>query len=306
MSVPIRETPTAISYRGRFAPSPTGPLHFGSLVTALGSYLEARHQQGQWLVRMEDLDPPREEPGAADAILRALETYQLHWDGPVLYQSTRQAAYEAALTQLAKGHYSFACGCSRKEIAASGATVYPGTCREGLPPGKQARAVRVRVPDQIQTFHDILQGSLRTDLLREVGDFVVRRADGLYAYHLAVVVDDAAQGISHIVRGSDLLDATPPQRYLQQCLGYSHPEYCHLPVAVNQQGQKLSKQTFAAPLDERNPGHTLVRALTFLGHPPPDELRGADPGLLLRWAEAQWDLEKVPHCAAICSEPDDN
>lgn len=290
-------------YRGRFAPSPTGPLHFGSLVTALGSYLQARSQQGEWLLRMEDIDPPREQPGAADAILRALEAYQLHWDGAVLFQRTRHAAYEAALMQLAENDHSFACACSRKTIAASGAgQIYPGTCRNGLPAGAAPRAIRVRVPDKQETFADALQGKMESNLQTEMGDFVVRRADGFYAYHLAVVVDDAEQGITEIVRGTDLLNSTPPQRFLQQCLGYPHPRYSHLPIAVNPQGQKLSKQTFAEPIDTQNPGPTLSKALRFLGHPPEAELENAGPELLLEWATAHWDIQKVPHTAAICIE----
>lgn len=287
-------------YRGRFAPSPTGPLHFGSLVTALGSYLQARSQQGEWLLRMDDIDPPREQPGAADAILRGLEAYHLFWDGPVLYQSTRSEAYEAALTQLAQNHYSFPCCCSRKTIADSGSPVYPGTCRDGLPPGVAPRTVRIRVSSQQSTFTDTLQGTVESNVQTDVGDFVIHRADGLYAYHLAVVVDDAGQGITHIVRGTDLLSSTPPQRYLQDCLNYPHPHYSHLPIAVNAQGQKLSKQTFALAIDLQNPSPTLSKALTFLGHPPTTELEGADPAVLLAWATENWDIQNVPKIAAIC------
>jgi len=294
-------------YRGRFAPSPTGPLHFGSLVTALGSYLQARSQQGKWLVRMDNIDPPREQPGAADMILHALESYHLYWDGTVLFQSTRAEAYEYALAQLAENHHSFACGCSRKSIAASGnGQIYPGTCRDGLPPENSPRTVRVRVPNRIETFTDILQGQVTMNLQTDIGDFVVRRADGLYAYHLAVVVDDAEQGINHIVRGTDLLTSTPPQRYLQQCLGIPQPLYCHLPVVINQQGQKLSKQNHASAIDTKNPGPTLEKALRFLGHPPPAELMGASPALLLAWATKHWNVQNVSHTAAICIDTDIN
>lgn len=288
-------------YRGRFAPSPSGPLHFGSLVTALGSYLEARSQQGEWLVRMEDIDPPREQPGAADIILRALERYQLHWDGDVLYQSTCGEAYKAALAQLARNEQSFTCGCSRKDIASHGnGHIYPGTCRDGLPAGNTARTVRVRVPNRQESFNDILQGRVTSNLQTDISDFVVHRADGLYAYHLAVVVDDAKQGINNIVRGTDLLTSTPPQRYLQQCLGIPHPQYCHLPVVLNHRGQKLSKQNQALAIDIQNPGPTLEKALKFLGHPAPTDLHGADPALLLTWATEHWSLQHVPHTAAIC------
>ncbi|NOX92111.1 MAG: tRNA glutamyl-Q(34) synthetase GluQRS [Gammaproteobacteria bacterium] len=291
----------SVPYRGRFAPSPTGPLHFGSLVTALGSYLQARSQQGEWLLRMENIDPPREQAGAADAILRALDAYHLYWDGAVLYQSTRHEAYEAALMQLARNHDSFACGCSRKTIAARGGShVYPGTCRDGLSPGEVPRTIRVRVPNRCETFIDTLQGPVKSNLQTDTGDFVVRRADGLYAYHLTVVVDDAAQGITDIVRGTDLLGSTPPQRYLQQCFGYPHPQYSHLPLAVNQQGQKLSKQNCATAIDIRHPGLTLCKALRFLGHPAPAGLQGADPARLLAWATANWDIKNVPRTAVIC------
>ena len=306
-------------YRGRFAPSPTGPLHFGSLVTAVGSYLQARSQQGEWLVRMEDIDPPREQPGAAADILRALEAYHLHWDGEVLYQSGRSDAYLATLDQLQKQGDSFPCSCTRNSIAAartkasqgtasnendhsSGTNapgIYPGTCRNGLPEGTTERAIRLRVPENTDIFADALQGRIETDLQKRIGDFVVRRADGLFAYHLAVVVDDAEQQISEIVRGTDLLSSTPPQRYLQSCLSYPHPSYCHLPVVVNQQGQKLSKQTFAPAIDIHNPGPTLIKALNCLGLHPDAGLTGAPPNTLLSWATTQWDLQKLPHQATI-------
>lgn len=297
-------------YRGRFAPSPTGPLHFGSLITALGSYLQARSQHGEWLVRMEDIDPPREQAGAADAILRALETYQLHWDGAVLYQRERTDAYLAALDQLQKQGDSFPCSCTRSAIATANRNsrpnedsttplIYSGTCRKGLPSGTTARAIRLRVPKHTDIFADALQGRIETDLQKRVGDFVVRRADGLFAYHLAVVVDDAEQQISEIVRGTDLLSSTPPQRYLQTRLGYSHPAYCHLPIATNAQGQKLSKQTFASAIDVQNPGPTLFKALTFLGQQPDAKLANASPAEILNWAIKHWNFQKVPHQTAI-------
>lgn len=299
-------------YRGRFAPSPTGPLHFGSLVTAVGSYMQARSQHGEWLVRMEDIDPPREQPGAADAILRALEAYHLHWDGAVLYQSDRAEAYLVALDQLQNQGDSFPCSCTRTSIAntlanhqihtTEGQLVYPGTCRHGLPTGTTARAIRLRVPARTDTFSDALQGRIETDLQAQIGDFVVRRADGLFAYHLAVVVDDAKQQISEIVRGTDLLTSTPPQRYLQSCLGYPHPRYCHLPIVVNQQGQKLSKQTFAPAIDIDEPGPTLIKALNTLGLSPDVSLIGAPPATLLSWAITQWDLQKLPHQATIFTQ----
>jgi len=260
---------------GRFAPSPTGPLHFGSLVAALASWLDARRHGGQWLLRMEDLDPPREVPGAADAILRTLEAFGLDWDGPVLYQSTRQAAYGAALEQLRAAGLAYDCGCTRREVAEAGlpgldGPVYPGTCRNGLPPGRQPRAVRLRTQGGLIGFTDRMQGLIRQDVGREVGDFVIRRADGYYAYQLAVVVDDAFQGVTHVVRGADLLDSTPRQILLQRLLGLPSPEYLHHPLVLTPEGEKLSKQTHAPPVDDTDPIPALRSALEFLGERVPE------------------------------------
>jgi glutamyl-Q tRNA(Asp) synthetase len=262
-------------YSGRFAPSPTGPLHFGSLVAALASWLDARRHGGRWLVRIEDLDPPREVPGAANAILRALEAFALHWDGPVLYQSARHEAYQAVLEHLRREGHAYNCGCTRREIAASGGPgldgpVYPGTCRDGLPAGRRPRAVRLRTAPGTIEFPDRAQGRVRQDVAREVGDFVIRRADGLFAYQLAVVVDDAHQGITHVVRGADLLDSTPRQILLQRLLGLPTPAYLHHPLVMTPQGEKLSKQTHAPPVDDRDPVPALIRALGFLGERVPE------------------------------------
>ena len=259
---------------GRFAPSPSGPLHFGSLVAALASWLDARAAGGRWLVRIEDLDRPRVQPGAADDILRTLERLGLYWDGEVVFQSRRAAAYEAALSRLGD---TYLCGCSRREIAdsavslaADGAQVYPGTCRAGLAPGRAARSLRVRVQGSV-SFVDRAQGRLAQDLEREVGDFVLRRGDGQFAYQLAVVVDDAQQAISDVVRGADLLDSTPRQIYLQRLLGFPTPRYLHVPVAVDAAGDKLSKHAGARPIDQGD----LRRALRFLGQPASDTLAEA-------------------------------
>lgn len=287
-----------MTYVGRYAPSPTGPLHFGSLVAAVGSYLDARSQGGRWLLRMEDLDKPREMPGAADGILRTLEAFRFQWDGAVLYQSRRVDAYEAALDRLALDGAIFPCSCSRREIADSGlhgleGPIYPGTCRHGLPPGRRTRAWRLRVPDEGLSFEDGLQGTVRQNLARDVGDFIVRRADGAHAYQLAVVVDDAHQGITHVARGADLLLSTPRQLLLQQLLGLSAPVYLHLPVAVNRAGEKLSKQTHAAALDEQRPGPTLWQALSFLRQAPPEALRDASIEEIWTWARAHWQREPM-------------
>lgn len=296
-------------YRGRFAPSPTGPLHFGSLVTALGSFLQAKSQGGEWLVRIEDIDPPREVAGSADDILRTLEAFHLYWDGPVLYQSRRSDAYDAALEELASMGHSFPCACSRKSIADAllknaahqdqRPSIYPGTCREGLPHGARARALRVKVSPQTIVFDDLIQGKIETQLDREVGDFVIKRADGYHAYHLAVVIDDAHQGITEVVRGMDLIESTPHHLYLQQLLGYPSPRYAHLPIAVNEEGEKLSKQTHATPTDKRNPGPTLANALSFLGHQPDPTVISAGPEELLNWALENWNLDKIPDQPSI-------
>ena len=288
------------SVRGRFAPSPTGPLHFGSLVTALASFLEARRYGGEWLLRIEDVDVPRGTPGAADAILRALERHGLHWDGPVWYQSQRRDGHEAALERLSRAGLAYPCTCSRRELAAhstharDGSPIYPGHCRDGIRQPDRPAAIRLRVADTPLAFQDALRGPFKQDLEREVGDFVIRRADGLFAYQLAVVVDDAAQGITQIVRGGDLLDSTPRQIYLQTLLGLPTPTYAHLPVAVDRHGHKLGKQTGAAPLDLDRPGLALMAALRFLGQDPPLELSGEPPATILAWARAHWRLERVP------------
>lgn len=293
-----------IRYRGRFAPSPTGPLHFGSLTAAVGSCLEARRNGGEWRVRMEDLDRPREEPGAADTILRTLEAYGFEWDGPVLRQSARGEAYAAALARLQRGGFVFACACTRREISDStlgGAIepVYPGTCRNGIAPGRAAWAIRMRVDQAVIGFDDRVQGRVEQDLAREVGDFVVKRADGLFAYQLAVVVDDFEQGITDVVRGADLLASTPRQILLQRRLGYPAPQYAHLPVAVNPEGEKLSKQTRAAPLEVGEALVQLWRALNFLGQDPPPVLRGESLGALWTWARGNWRGERVPRRRSI-------
>ena len=289
-------------YRGRFAPSPTGPLHFGSLVAALGSCLEARSRGGRWLVRMEDLDPPREQSGAAELVLRTLEAFAFEWDGAVMRQSQRSQAYARAIAQLHARGALYACACTRKEIADSGLVVpvpdaervYPGTCRDGIPRCRIARTTRVRVRDEIITFEDAIQGSIRQNLAREVGDFVVMRADGLFAYQLAVVVDDAELGITDIVRGADLLASTGRQICLQRLLDVPTPRYAHLPAAVNAQGEKLSKQSLARPLDAQMAAPTLAAALAFLGQQPPPGLAQAALQEIWRWARANWALHKVP------------
>jgi glutamyl-Q tRNA(Asp) synthetase len=278
------------TYRGRFAPSPTGPLHFGSLLAAMASYADARAAGGKWLVRMEDVDTPRTVPGAAEAILAALTTYGFERDGSVVYQSARQYLYAEAFERLRAAGLIYPCGCSRKDTG--GEMVYPGTCREGLK-GRAARAWRVRVKGTVQ-FRDLLQGEYTEDLEERTGDFVLLRADGLWAYQLAVVVDDALQGITHVVRGADLLSSTPRQIYLQRLLGHPQPSYLHIPVAVDEAGDKLSKQTGAQALGCIRPADDLVRAAALLGHSPPDALARCTPAEFWRWLIVNWDATRIP------------
>lgn len=264
-----------MTYRGRFAPSPTGPLHAGSLVSALASFLDAGAHGGSWIVRIEDVDAPRTVAGAADEILATLAHFGMNSDAPPVWQSTRDAAYQAAFERLQTTGLVYPCGCTRREIADSlvqaherhATLAYPGTCRDGLH-GKPARAWRLRVPDGDAArirFIDRWQGPQTQDLATEVGDFALRRADGLWAYQLAVVVDDAEAGITHVVRGADLLDSTARQIYLQQCLGVPTPAYLHVPVVNSASGEKLSKQTGAAPLDRHAPLGALIEAARHLG-----------------------------------------
>ncbi len=285
-------------YRGRFAPSPTGPLHFGSLVAALGSYLDARHQGGVWLVRMEDLDREREVKGAADEILRTLERFGFEWDESVLYQSRRREAYEEAVEHLRRNGYAYPCACSRKQIAEQArigieGPIYPGTCRSGIAAGARARSMRLLTRDQAISLRDRVQGPISQNPGREVGDFVILRADGYHAYQLAVVLDDAWQSVNQVVRGADLLSSTPRQCYLQQLLDLPRPQYAHLPLAVDATGRKLSKQYRDAPVDPRHPLDALLQALDFLGQavPPEHPLDLAD---FWQWAIEQWRLERVP------------
>lgn len=288
----------SISYRGRFAPSPTGPLHLGSLTAALGSFLDAKRQAGSWLVRIEDLDTPRCVPGAADQILRTLAAFGLHSDEPVIYQSQRTPQYEQAFDQLRSAGHLYPCACTRREIADSALhrgeeLIYPGNCRAGLPASRQARSWRVCVNRAQASFTDRLQEYIAQDLEKDAGDFVLKRADGLFAYQLAVVVDDAAQGITDVVRGADLLNSTARQIYLQRLLGLPTPAYMHLPVVVNEQGEKLSKQTLARAVDAGKPAETLIEALQLLRQQPPAELIAATVEDILAWATMNWKLETL-------------
>jgi glutamyl-Q tRNA(Asp) synthetase len=303
-------------YRGRFAPSPTGPLHFGSLVAALASYLEAKTHHGAWLLRIEDLDMQRNQTGAADCILKTLEELGFEWDETVVFQSSRQHLYASTLSELQQRGLIYPCGCSRKEISDSAmqgveGVIYPGTCRNGLPPNKYARAWRIRVENRDISFEDAIQGHFTQNLTNEIGDFVLKRADGFFAYQLAVVVDDAEQKITHVVRGSDLLASTPRQIYLQRALNLPELHYAHIPVALNHHGEKLSKQTHAAPIDVNRSSECLWQALAFLRQSPPDHLRHASLTDIWHWAKENWQLKHIietrpsigQDSSAICPHP---
>lgn len=292
------------AYIGRFAPSPTGPLHFGSLVSALASYLHAHAHQGRWLVRMEDLDPPREQPGAADAILRCLEAHQLHWDGPVLYQSQRLAAYEEVLEALRAEDLLYACNCTRQDLQAIGG-IYNGRCRNRRVDTTKPHAWRLKLYDlppvyaalnDVVGFTDLIQGEQQQNLRLNAGDQILKRKDALFAYQLAVVADDIAQQVTHIIRGQDLLEVTARQIFLFQLLGAQPPVFGHVPLVLNDYGQKLSKQNLAPPLEDAQAGNNLWHALEFLGQNPPPTLKNASATEVLLWSKAHWDMNRLqPH-----------
>ena len=284
---------------GRFAPSPTGPLHFGSLVAAVASYCDARSRSGQWLLRIEDVDQTRHVAGASEEIIHTLQRYGFVWDGDIVYQSQRGAHYQTALEHLHQRSLAYPCTCSRKEIADSSTllgiegAIYPGTCLQHATKPGAAAAWRIKTDAQTIRFADQIQGQQQHQMASDIGDFVVKRADGLFSYQLAVVVDDALQGVTHVVRGADLLNSTTRQIYLQQLLGYPTPVYAHIPLVLNADGQKLSKQTLATALPGDNVVATLVAALTFLQQTLPDNALSLPLANLWQWAIAHWQLPKV-------------
>lgn len=307
-AAPTPRIPTNL-YRGRFAPSPTGPLHFGSLIAALGSYLCARKAHGEWHVRIDDLDRPRVVPGVADDILRTLEQFGFEWSGPVVYQSQREDAYAAALEELRRGGHLFECSCSRRELLALARDPsvaveteelrYPGLCRQQPLAPDRPTATRFRVSDGLVTFNDRLQGTIATNVQYESGDFVVRRRDGLFAYQLACVVDDHAQGFTHVVRGVDLLGSTARQVLLQRALRYTLPAYAHLPLITDAEGRKLSKSS-AAPAIEGSQASTLLwQALTSLHQQPPRALEKAELQEIWTWALEHWRTEALLGLRAV-------
>ncbi|MCZ6911857.1 MAG: tRNA glutamyl-Q(34) synthetase GluQRS [Proteobacteria bacterium] len=277
-------------YVGRFAPSPTGPMHFGSLLAAVASYLQAKSCGGKWLLRVEDIDPPREQPGADKSILEALEDYGFEWDGPVAYQSRFLDRHEALLQQLLNEGHAYPCSCSRRDLADARrgplGTIYPGRCRNGA--RSTDVAIRVRTDDKVIRFTDALQGDQSMRLESESGDFIIRRRDGLIAYQLAVVADDHDQGITEVVRGIDLLGSTPRHLHLQHLLGFTSPDYAHIPVAENAEGQKLSKLTGATEIDRTEVRGTLARALDALGQRPDKDIAASSLDSIWEWAIENW------------------
>ena len=284
------------AYIGRFAPTPSGPLHFGSIIAALGSYLQARTHHGDWLVRIEDIDQPRAKPGADKKILEQLERLGMYWDDQVVYQSSRTTLYQSALEKLDSENLVFPCSCTRKDVLNK---PYPGTCRKTTSNNKTNPSYRLITNNKLIKIKDKLQGVYSQRLETDVGDFIIKRADGLFAYHLAVVVDDAEQGVTEIVRGNDLLDSTPCQIYLQQLLGLSTPDYLHLPLAVDNTGNKLSKARDAEVANTNDPVITLLQALDFLGQMPPAQLSNSSVEDVMKWATKNWDLKKIPKSKEI-------
>lgn len=294
--------PDQQAYVGRFAPSPTGPLHLGSLFTALAGFLEARCQQGKWLLRIDDLDTPRNVSGSISDILYTLDTFGLHWDDAVDFQSRHNDEYEQALNFLAESDLIYRCVCSRKTLSRSDGRqphVYPGLCRNRYTHTDRPHALRIKTDTRTIEFADDLQGTIIHNLATEDGDFILKRKDGIVAYQLAVVIDDTRQRISHVVRGFDLLEETPKQIYLQQILGLNLPHYMHVPVIVDQDGQKLSKQTLATAVDRHAPQQTLFRLLHLLLQNPPSELASAPVKELIDWAIAHWNPDRLKNIRAF-------
>lgn len=280
---------------GRFAPSPTGPLHLGSLYTALASFLQARSQQGLWLLRIDDLDSPRNIKGSADSILKTLDAFGLHWDGSVVYQSQSLDVYHEILNRLAEDKLLYSCTCSRKTLTA----IYSGVCRDKQTPPESPCSQRIKTDNRIISFEDELQGLISHNLAERHGDFILKRKDRIIAYQFAVVIDDDRQGVNHVVRGSDLLDSTPRQIYLQQILGIATPDYMHVPVIIDEQGYKLSKQTRATAVDIKMPHIVIFDLLTLLKQNPPGELQYAPATEMLNWAIGHWDPTPLKNSRAI-------
>ncbi|MCK5396028.1 MAG: tRNA glutamyl-Q(34) synthetase GluQRS, partial [Gammaproteobacteria bacterium] len=278
----------------RFAPSPTGPVHYGTLVAAVGSYLQAKKNNGEWLIRMEDVDTLRKVDGADNGILRTLESFGFEWNGEVLYQTKQIEYYEQALEKLISQSMVFPCLCSRKQLSKTDSKLYPGTCRQRSLSEKKEHALRILSQDIDIKFNDAVMGSHSQNIEQQCGDFIIKRRDGLFAYQLAVVVDDAMQDITEVVRGTDLLDSTPRQIYLQQLLNYSTPVYCHLPLAIDNFGNKISKSEGAPKVDIKNKEKLLIKTLNFLGQQPPDDLVESHIDDIWLWAIKHWEIKRIP------------
>ncbi len=285
---------TPQTYKGRFAPSPTGPVHFGTLIAAVGSYLQAKTNHGEWLIRIEDVDVTRKVDGADTDILHTLEAFGFEWHGEIIYQSSQTEHYQQALDQLLSRFLVFPCLCTRKQLAETNSSIYPGTCRNRLLPETKQHALRLRTKNKTICFDDAVMGKQSQNLEKQCGEFIIKRRDGLFAYQLAVVVDDALQNISEIVRGTDLLDSTPRQIYLQQLLGYTTPTYYHLPLAVDADGKKISKSDGATKVDVKNREKLICNVLDFLGQQPPADLSNSNINDIWSWAEEHWDICQIP------------
>ena len=283
-----------IIYRGRFAPSPTGAVHFGTLIAAVGSFLQAKKNDGEWLIRIEDVDTTRTIDCSDKEILNTLEVFGFEWDGEIIYQSYQTEHYQQALEQLISQSLVFPCSCSRKKLAESNSDIYPGTCRAKILPEPGEYAFRLIANDTTVEFNDIVMGKQSQNIKHKCGDFVIKRRDNLFAYQLAVVVDDARQNITEIVRGSDLLDSTPRQIYLQQLLGYTTPGYCHLPLAVDDDGNKISKSEGGASVEIKYKEKLLCKSLAFLGQNPPGDLSDSSINDIWKWSIENWDVSLVP------------
>ena len=282
------------TYKGRFAPSPTGAVHYGTLVAAVGSYLQAKKNNGEWIIRMEDVDTTRRVKGSDVNILKTLEAFGFQWQGEIVYQSQRTDHYLYALEQLVEQSLIFPCLCSRKQLTKIDTSIYPGTCRSRLLPETEQHALRIKADEINITFNDCVMGKQIQNIKYECGDFIIKRRDRLFAYQLAVVVDDALQGITEVVRGADLLSSTNRQIYLQQQLHYATPLYCHLPLAVDKNGNKISKSVGAASVDIRHKEKQLISVLNFLGQPTPNDLEKSALDDIWKWAIRHWDIRFIP------------
>lgn len=281
---------------GRFAPTPSGSLHFGSLVAALASYLNVKSQLGRWYVRIDDIDQPRIAKNSINDILNTLEFLNLEWDGEVYYQSQHIEEYQAALDKLKQQKLAYACTCTRKQI---GESIYTGTCRDAKHELTQRHSLRIKTNNTSISLNDCIQGAYSQNLFTDIGDFIILRSDNIFSYHLSTVIDDTQQNITEIIRGYDLLESTPRQMYLRECLGLTNPNYCHIPLAMKNKSKKLSKQNFASPIEKHLANESLFNALVFLGQNPEQKLQTAPTNEIVEWALIHWDINSIPQKTQI-------